>query len=229
MTQMQRPKIDDFVRPGAAPQRSRIASAGKDGYQPAPMSAEETKDAAKPIDPQFVPNESPEEKEAKERMDLYGAVVDQLEPVVDYQKYLKEEGISEDAAADIVDALLVTGVYQEVIPITKRSTVTFRSRLQEDTLRLQRALEVQRPLFRDAMDEIVVRYNMAASLAAFKDTSFEFPDADTPAEKREDMFDVRLAYVERMPGALFSKLSLKLAKFDRKIMAVMREGVAENF
>ena len=218
------------------------------GHQPKPLAPEDAAKAVKnppasgtaitssdrkavdpDIDPQFVPKATLDELEAQQRMKLYGTAMEQLEPVVDYQAYLKGEGISEDDAATIVDDLITQGYYEERVTVTKRSTVLFRTRKQNDTLRLQRAIEVQRPLFRDAMDELVVRYNMAASLAAFKDMDFKFPEEDDTSDVEENLFDVRLNYVAKMPGALFSALSMKLAKFDRKIMTVMREGVAENF
>ena len=81
----------------------------------------------------------------------------------------------------------------------------------------------------EEQNEILVRYNLAGSLAKFKDDYFEFPDKSTTVEKADELFDIRLQYVERMASVLLTNISIKLGDFDRKVMAVMRRGVAENF
>lgn len=172
---------------------------------------------------------TPEEAEARLRKQVYDGLLSDLEPVIDYQKFLAQEGISEETAADIVDDLLFKGYYEERISLTRRSTVVFRTRSQTDVLRMQTAIEVQRPTYEAALNELVVRYNMASSLVSLRDLEFEFPDEKATKERAEELFDIRLNFIETLAAPLFSKLSLKLARFDRKVVATMREGVAENF
>ena len=97
---------------------------------------------------------------------------------------------------------------------------------------MHQALQIRQPVYQDIANEIVIRYNMAASLAAITgpaEKRFAFAADDTSDEEVIKLFDKRMHYIERMPGALFAKLSMKLSKFDRIVVAVMREGVTENF
>jgi len=169
------------------------------------------------------------EQQAADRAQLYEEMVDDLSPIEDYQAFLKEKGISEDDAQAIVDSLFTTGFYSEKVPLTKRISAVLRTREHADTLRLQMALEVQRPIYTHVMQELTARYNLAASLERFGDKTFEHPAEGADKEKIEALFDERLQFVERMADPAFFKLTDQLVKFDRKVAAVMREGVAENF
>lgn len=60
-------------------------------------------------------------------------------------------------------------------------------------------------------------------------SAFDHPMSTTDDKVADEMFDKRMIFVERIATPLFNKISVKLAQFDRKIAAVMREGVAENF
>ncbi|MAG64679.1 MAG: hypothetical protein CMK74_02225 [Pseudomonadales bacterium] len=151
-----------------------------------------------------------------------------LRPIEDYREYLKEKEISEDKASAIVDGLLSKGYYEETYQVTKTLRVVFRTRQQQDTVRLQTALQIQRPLFDHAYNELVTRYNMASSLSQYRDTTFPFSQSDSE-NAQENAFSDRLAFIERLPTPVFGLLSIQLAKFDALIMAVARPGVAENF
>lgn len=229
MTQEQeRPRLGAFSKPSKPRARQEAEEVLKDRTEPddEQRKAEED-DLLAQVDDGG--KGSDVEKEAKERMSLYQEMQQALLPVEDYQAFLKEHNISEDEAEEIVDNLLTKGYHEETIPISKRRTVTFRTREHRDLLRLQAVFNVQQLLYQGAVDEMTVRYNMAASLREVNDQKFEFPTATTKDEDADKLFDKRMEFVERMPSPLFSKLSVKLANFDRKIAAVMREGVAENF
>jgi hypothetical protein len=169
------------------------------------------------------------EQQAAERAQLYEEMVEGLTPIEDYQAFLKEQKISEEKAQDIVDNLFTKGFHSEKVTLTKRVSATLRTREHADTLRLQMALEVQRPIYNHVMQELTARYNLAASLERFGDTTFEHPEPGADKEKIEKLFDERLQFVERMADPAFYKLTDALVKLDRTVAAVMREGVAENF
>lgn len=173
--------------------------------------------------------ESEAEQEATERASLYEAMSKGLSPIEDYRAFLKEQGISEDEAQDIVDNLFTQGYHEEVVPITKRVSAVLRTREHGDTLRLQMALEMNRPIYSHSMEEVMARYNLAASLARFNDKVFSHPERGATKEDIEKMFDERLQFVERMADPAFYRLSAALARFDRKVASCLREGVAENF
>lgn len=208
------PRIGDFTPPDRKTQRP-------------PRQEGDAKNADAPPATQIPASEA--EVEAKQRASLYEGMVEGLAPVEDYQKYLKELGVSLEEAQEIVDNLFTHGYHEEKVNLTKRISATLRTREHGDTLRLQTALEVQRPMYQHVMEEITARYNLAASLTRYSDKTLPVAKADATKEEVEKIFDERLSFVEKMADPAFYKLSTLLAKLDRKVAAVMREGVAENF
>lgn len=213
------PSLGDFTRPGSAPSED---NARKDA---AAKKAEE--DAL--LEKQGMDADTEEEQEARHRISLYEEMQAALEPVTDYKKFLKDHDISEEKAARIVDDLMTKGFYEEEYPLSQKYKVTLRTRERRDGIRLQGVLNARMPLLQTGMDELTTRYNLAASLAEYNGTRYNFPQADTSAKDVEKFFDVRMQVVEKLPDPMFYKLTQKLAKFDRMLAAVMREGVAENF
>jgi hypothetical protein len=172
---------------------------------------------------------SSEEAKAEERAYELEDMARDLAPVEDYQAFLRKHKISEDEASTIVDDLFMKGYYSETFQMTKRQKVVLRTRSHSDTLRLQAAIEAQRPYFAHDMQEIMARYNLAAALQQYGSEVFKFPEQNADRKEVEELFDTRLEFVERMPDPAFYRLTDILARFDRKVAAVMREGVAENF
>lgn len=220
-----RPRIGDFTRATDPKVKDQRPLVKKD--TPLVAAPETSKEAE--VDAQFVRPETDSERDAQDRVSLFQEMQDALLPVTDYKKYLKDQKIEESEAAEIVDNLMMRGFHEERFELSKKLTVTLRTRTQQDVMRVQTAVQIQRPLFQDTMNELIIRYNMAASLASYGDTVFAFAPENAGVADQDKFFDVRLAFVEKMPSAVFTKLSIKLAKFDQKIAAVMREGVAENF
>jgi len=225
-SEQDRPKLDAFSKP-TNPRPRKIA---EDAAQEPIVKAKPTqKEQEDELLAQTDAKETEGAQEAKARLSLYEDMHQALLPVQDYKKFLVEHAIDETDAEEIVDDLIVKGFYTESFDISRRYRVEFRTREHRDLLRLQMMFQVQQPVFQGAIDEMTVRYNLAASLVSFGSETFEFAATDTTDKDADDLFDKRMAYVERMPDPLFSKLSMKLALFDRKINAVMREGVSENF
>lgn len=220
-----RPRLGDFTRPSKKKPGDDIPEEEKVPVTPRPAAK---KSAPEPT-PDQMPPETEEEKEAQARMDLYQEMQTAMLPIENYKEYLEKQGIDEEQAARIVDDLMLKGHYEEDYKLSRSVTVTLRTRQQRDVRRLTMAVQVQRPLFQDAMDELISRYNMASSLAAYNGKEYEFPADDDSQERVDELFDARLTAVETMPAPVFSAISMKLAKFDRMVLAVMREGVAENF
>lgn len=222
-TEEERPRIGDFSRPGdntnqppseAGPSTTDTPQKGKTETEP---------------DASFTPPPTESEEEAQHRVTAYDKMQAALEPIGDYKGFLKKQGIEEAKASEIVDNLLTTSFHQETYNLSKAVSIDLRTRKQEDLLRLQAAMQAQRPVYDDAIDELLTRYNMAASLVRYHKTTFEFPSEGADRSSAEKLFDERLQYVENLPAPVFSAISSKLARFDWVIMAVMQEGVAENF
>ena len=147
-----------------------------------------------------------------------------------YEEILRENNLTVEDAASIVDDMLTQGFYEERVEITRRITCTFRTRTHGDYLRYHNALEVLNPRFEEEQNEIALRYCLAGSLVRFKDKEFDFPDVEkVEASKLTDAFDTRLTWIEKQPERIIALLAVKLNKFDRKVSLVMSEGVIENF
>jgi len=221
-----RPKLSEFTRASTKKPGDDIPEKDKMPTTPKPVAAESQSNEPPP---EMTPPETPAEKVAQARVDLYADIQDAMLPIENYRKYLEEHEITEDEAARIVDDLMTNGYYEEEIPITRRVSLRLRTREQRDVIRVQLAMQVQRPLFTDTMNELVSRYNLAASLVAYNGKEYYFPGPTDSPERVDQLFDDRLKVVEKLASAVFSRLTVSLARFDRKVLAVMREGVAENF
>lgn len=220
-----RPKLSDFTRPSNEPKTPHTHVAPETGA----ASNTGLQNPQTDVDPRYVPPESSEEKTAKGRLQLYENMQSSMLPVEDYKDYLKQHEISEDKAACIVDDILTQNFYEEEFKLSKRSSVRFRTRTQKDIRRLSMTLQIERPLYENAMNELVARYNLAASLSMFNGKVFSFPKTGADDKAFEDSFDERLKVVESMPSPIFALLCTKLAKFDVMVQIVMREGCVENF
>jgi hypothetical protein len=166
---------------------------------------------------------------ANMRKDLKDAEAVQ-EKVKDYREILKEAEISEQDASVIVDDMLTKGFYEETYKITKKTSVTFRTRAYSDYIKYTRALEVYNPKYVQEQQEIMARYFLAASLVSYKGITFEHPeDKSDESEEARKAFNDRLSWVTAQPQHLVDVLIRTLRKFDHKVQTVMSEGVIENF
>lgn len=146
-----------------------------------------------------------------------------------YSEILADNEIDETKAQTIVDSILTEGFYEEAVLVTKRTTVTLRTRSYGSYQRYLRALELINPHYVEEQQGIMIRYFLAASLVAFKGHTFAHaPEGATPAEE-EKFFDIRLDWITRKNERVINLLAAKLNKFDRMVQVVMSEGVVENF
>jgi len=145
---------------------------------------------------------------------------EKLSPGERWERLIKEAGIDRAEAIGILDAVLDKGYYEEYVYL-RGKRARLRTRTYEDHIRLQDALEFRRPTMKLSQEEMITRYNLAASL--FEWNGEKFPH-DT-----EEQFEALLKKIVKFPGPLFSLLSRELAKFDQKIMVIFSEGAPENF
>lgn len=172
------------------------------------------------------PHKVEEKVETPEKEDGATPVVEEtksdfLTPAERYRAQLKAMNISQADAETIYDGVLTKGYYEEYIRLRGDHRAVFRTRMYDDHLRLQTVLEMKKPHLAISQDELITRYNLAASL-------YEWEGKPLKHESDED-FDEIMKLVKRMPGPLFTVLSRELSKFDTKIMAVFDEGADENF
>jgi hypothetical protein len=146
-----------------------------------------------------------------------------------YEKNLVEFGITLRDARHIMEQMVTKGFYEEdfkVGPIT----CTLRTRVYEDLIRTQRLLEIERPEYASAVQEMLNRYNTAASLVRYGEYTFDHPDAMVATEKDiEEAFDKRMHFVKRLPQLVSVKVMQFSYEFDRKMIAVFGEGAPQDF
>ena len=144
----------------------------------------------------------------------------ELTPKERYEKRLEDAQISREVANAIFDAVMSKDYYEEYIKVGEQRAV-FRTRMYEDHLRLQTALELQRPGLVLSQEDMITRYNLAASLYEWRGKPLKH-DSD-------DDFDKVLNIIKRMPAPVYSLLAQKLAEFDQKVMTVFSDGATDSF
>lgn len=155
-----------------------------------------------------------------------GAVADRA---LTYEEVLKAVGLSREQAYAILDEMLLGDFYQEIIELSPKVSVTLRTRIYQDTVRYHQNLEVYQPRYESQRDEARSRYNLAASLVAFRGETFEHPPAGSPGTAIEEAFQKRMDYVCALPELVVDRLCTELHKFDKRVFAALNEGAVEFF
>jgi len=150
----------------------------------------------------------------------------------DYLKGLKQAGITREQARIILDTLLFEGKYTKEYRITKKFKVTLGTRTYVDVQRALRYIESEAPTSPIHMDDLFSRYNLAASLVAYGDRKFDFPDSaklnDDPMAV-EDAFQIRFNFVMQLTTPMATRLNSCMIQFDTILNAVLSEGAPEDF
>jgi len=176
--------------------------------------------------------ESPEVKEDMKPEDFKAAPKTKLstaDKAKVYRETLEELDIPIEKARGIMDEVVTNDFYIHHAHIGKLK-VGLRTRVYSDLERLMRVLEEEGPSFPVHTDDVVARYNVAASLAYFGDKSFDFPAVEPESYADvEAAFGVRLAYLRARPIAVINRLITETQKFDLMIAAIFAEGAPEDF
>lgn len=143
-----------------------------------------------------------------------------------YKDGLKEVNLDIAGARAIMEGILIKDFYEESYRIGPLP-IKLRTRTYSDTLRAQQHLEVENPTYNMSVQDLVARYNVAASLSQYGDNKFEFPTkTGTEVEKA---FQQRLNFVMARPAIVMAKLMELAYKFDIKMAAVFAEGAPQDF
>ncbi len=143
-----------------------------------------------------------------------------------YLEGLAEVDLDLASARAIMEKILVNDYYEESFMIGPLP-VKLRTRTYSDTLRAQQHLEVENPTYNMSVQDLVARYNVAASLSKYGDNVFEFPTGSDP--KTEQAFKQRLTFVMDRPAIVMAKLMELVYRFDLKMGAVFAEGAPQDF
>lgn len=146
-----------------------------------------------------------------------------------YEERLKSVGLTLREARSIMEQMLTSGFYPEDFKIGPL-TITIRTRIYQDMIRVQQALEMEKPDFSTGVNELLNRYNAAASLVKYGEYKFEHPDPMTASDSEiEAAFDERLKFLKRIPGLAATKVQQYVFEFDQKMMAVFGDGAPQDF
>lgn len=207
MVDPNRPRIGDFrSKPDNAPRKSNPEPPKPAAEAPKPPPAAEPA-AAKPAEGVEAPTPDAPPEET-------------LTPKERYIKRLEEAEIPLETARAIFDAVISKGYYEEYVYVGPQRA-TLRTRLYDDHLRLQTAMEMTRPGLVLSQEDMITRYNLAASLYEWRGKAYKH---DT-----DDDFDAVMTEIKRMPAPLYSLMAQRLAEFDRKVMLVFSEGATDSF
>jgi hypothetical protein len=152
-----------------------------------------------------------------------------LSPEEKYEQTLKEFDLTLRDARSIMEKMVTKGFYSEEFKIGP-ITCVLRTRVYEDLIRTQRLLESERLEYSSSVQEVLNRYNTAASLARYGENIFEHPDPQVSTEiEIEEAFEKRLLFVRRLPQLISVRVMQFSYEFDRKMLAVFGDGAPQDF
>jgi hypothetical protein len=170
------------------------------------------------------------EEDKKENTDDVARPKTPAEKAEAYAAGLAAVGLTHVQARGILEKVLVNGDYEERIKLGP-VPVVICTRKYSDVLRTLRFLELEKPTYAMSINDVVARYNMAASLVSFGDETFERPSKKDGAtdEDVESAFHYRLSFVMDLPVVTSDRLMQIVHEFDQRIGAVFAEGSPEDF
>lgn len=152
-----------------------------------------------------------------------------VDMVMTYADRLKAVKLTLAQALVVIDALTIDGIYREEVQITKRLKATFVSRSTRFNSYLADRIDIADPKKVGKLQQMMAVYQIAASLDKYGDKLLPVFNDDLNPEAWEAALLDRVKMVERLPGAVFTALSMKIAEFDAKMFVVFSEGYEENF
>lgn len=169
------------------------------------------------------------EKDKKEEKEPKSTKLTAAQKAEAYKENLEELDIPIEKAREIMDEVIFKNAYVHPVKIGKL-TVGLRTRVYQDLQRLMEVLEAEGPSFPVHTDDVVSRYNVAASLAYCGNKQFDFPESGVAtAEEVEKAYGERMAFLLSRPIAVVNRLIQETVKFDQMITAVFAEGAPEDF
>lgn len=173
---------------------------------------------------------------ASEDIDAVDAAIDpdaKPNKIKAYLDNLERLNISQEHARAVIDDVLYKGYYSEEYMVLNRIPVKFKTRSYADLMRTHRLLEAEAARIAMHVNDQLVRYNLAASLVSYGETTFPVLPAavdgraDTDAQNLE--YQKKLDFIQQLPLQVAIALIQLLHKFDEKTFAVFEEGAPEDF
>lgn len=239
--EIRRPGVYDVkpgdAKPGAAP----AVPAGPPGVPPAPPLPPSAPmfDPRNPADQlaqemlsATPPAATPEERlkqieEARAKAKEYLS----LTPAERWQRNIKNAGLSETEANDILDKVLEQGFWEKEYSLYNgRLRLTLRSRDAAANQRVANALDEVRTYDQRVLDQARLRVQLACSLVRFRDKPLATAAPDEEPAKHESAFVQRLTFCDRfIAGPIVDAVYRALIDFDNKTYAALSEGASSGF
>jgi hypothetical protein len=148
-----------------------------------------------------------------------------------YLEGLEKVDMTLEKARVIQEAMFVNHYYEEEVRLAGTHYVVLRTRVYADSVRANRRLEADRVEYVASIQDIVNRYNTAASLVRYGDKVFNVPKPldDVQDQVIEDSFTERLNFVTKLPSQVCVRLMQKVFEFDARVSAVFSDGAPLDF
>jgi len=151
-------------------------------------------------------------------------------PAVSWEESLKAVGLTTDQAQVILTSMLTQGYYERAFPIYGgRLVVRLRTRDAYCRQRVVDALDETRTLAEDVQNAVKLRLTLAGSLSVLGPDVLEHSKPGDGALKQRELFDARLARVDRIPDAMIDACYVALVHFDRAVYAALSNGAPSGF
>lgn len=151
-------------------------------------------------------------------------------PVVTWETTLKDVGLTPEQAQAILTSMVTHGYYEREFPLY-RGQIVLRLRTRDAYCR-QRVVDARdetRTLDKDVQNAVTLRLSLAGSISALGGDVVEHSKpGDGPLRQRE-LFDTRLARVDRIPDAMLDACYVALVHFDRAVYAALSNGAPSGF
>lgn len=239
--EIRRPGVYDVkpgdAKPGAAP----AVPAGPPGVPPAPPLPPSAPmfDPRNPADQlaqemlsATPPAASPEERlkqieEARAKAKEYLS----LTPAERWQRNVKNAGLTEADANEILDKVLEQGFWEkEYVLYNGRLKLTLRSRDAAANQRVANALDDVRTFDQRVLDQARLRVQLACSLVRFREKILTTAAPDEDPSKHDAAFRARLTFCDRfIAGPIVETVYRALIDFDAKTYAALSEGASSGF
>ena len=148
------------------------------------------------------------------------------EEKAEWKKTIASAGLIEKEVEDVLDSFLTEGNYSENYSIRGKVSLTLKTRQVSDNDELLRELTNQTVLNSGILPQedstrMTYQYNLAGSLAEYKDSNRSLAKDTSLAEK--------LDFVRELPEQMFNILCNILRKFDTKVYLATQLASIENF
>lgn len=183
-------------------------------------------EAGLPSKEQKIKKEEDPKKESNVEEDTVFKLPTSEEEQDSYLKGLKIANLTKAQAVAIMDSVIRGNVYTETIKVCNRIDVVLGTRSYRDLQRASQLIDnadVNLPMH---INDLIARYNLAASLRSYGSRVFNFPPN---AEEAAEAFQIRLDFIYTLPEVVVNQLIQHLHTFDFKVNAVFAKGAPEDF